>query len=124
MDGIAPLYKHVDRNEVRLFLLHGADRLMPEITPELAAYGALILSQCSQRGDSSGDQPPLCIPSSRRQGVHLSNETLEAETIIPAAGIIPNPVVAALPVEKTKRGHIVVDGTMRCRSHFHGVGVG
>jgi NADH dehydrogenase len=25
--------------------------------------------------------------------------------------------VAGLPVEKDKRGHIVVDGTMRCRSH-------
>jgi NADH dehydrogenase len=47
----------------------------------------------------------------------LPDETIEAETIILAAGIVPNPVVAGLPVEKDKRGHIVVDGTMRSQSH-------
>ena len=44
-------------------------------------------------------------------------ETIEAETIVLAAGIIPSPVVAELPVEKDRHGHIVVDGTMRCPSH-------
>src|SRR5207344_3416042 len=44
-------------------------------------------------------------------------ETIQAETIVLAAGIVPNPVVAGLPVEKDRRGHIVVDGTMRCQSH-------
>ncbi len=34
-----------------------------------------------------------------------------------AAGIVPNPVVAGLPVEKDKRGHMMVDGTMRCQSY-------
>src|SRR5262249_20351269 len=43
--------------------------------------------------------------------------TIEAETIVLAAGIVPNPVVAGLPVEKDARGHIAVDGTMRSRSH-------
>jgi NADH dehydrogenase len=47
----------------------------------------------------------------------LSQETIAAETIILAAGVIPNPVVASLPVDKDKRGHIVVDGAMRCPSH-------
>jgi NADH dehydrogenase len=49
--------------------------------------------------------------------VRLPEETIEADTIILAAGIVPNPVVAGLPVEKDKRGHVVVDGTMRCPSH-------
>jgi NADH dehydrogenase len=49
--------------------------------------------------------------------VHLPDETIEAETIVLAAGIVPNPVVANLPVEKDSRGHIVVEGTMRSRSH-------
>ena len=55
--------------------------------------------------------PPL--PASERG----EEETIAAETIILAAGIVPNPVVASLPVDKDKRGHIVVDGTMRCPSH-------
>jgi NADH dehydrogenase len=49
--------------------------------------------------------------------VHLPGETLEAETIVLAAGILPNPVVAELPVEKDRHGRIVVEGTMRCKSH-------
>src|SRR5262249_57654753 len=38
------------------------------------------------------------------------------ESIFLAAGVVPNPVVAGLPVEKDRRGHMVVDGTMRCPS--------
>jgi NADH dehydrogenase len=49
--------------------------------------------------------------------VHLPGETIEAETVVLAAGVVPNPVVAGLPVEKDKRGHIRVDGAMRCPSH-------
>src|SRR5438105_1928926 len=55
--------------------------------------------------------PPL--PASERG----EEETIAAETIILAAGIVPNPVVASLPVDKDKRGHIVVEGTMRCPNH-------
>ena len=113
VDGIAPLYKRVDRNEVKLFLLQGGDRIMPEISPDLAKYGTKILSQ--QRGATI--RTGTIVHSIEPGKVHLSNETLESNTIILAAGIVPNPVVAALPVEKTKRGHIAVDGGMRCRSH-------
>src|SRR5262249_13673797 len=49
--------------------------------------------------------------------VLLANETIEAATIVLAAGIVPSPVVAALPLEKDRHGHIVVDGTMRSKSH-------
>src|SRR5262249_25465034 len=48
--------------------------------------------------------------------VHLSDQTIEADTIVLAAGIVPNPIVAGLPVEKDRHGHIVVDGTMRSPS--------
>ena len=49
--------------------------------------------------------------------VHLADETIDADTIVLAAGTVPNPVVAGLPVEKDRRGHIVVEATMRCPSH-------
>src|SRR5262249_33654008 len=62
---------------------------------------------------------PIVGESCRGEG-----ETIEAETIILAAGIVPNPVVAGLPVEKDRRGHIVVDGAMRCPSHPEVWGLG
>ena len=113
VDGIAPLYKHVNRDEVRFLLLQGGDRIMPEIDPKLADYGARVLGK--RRG---ADIRTNAIVRAIEPGkVHLPDETIEAETIVLAAGIVPNPVVAGLPVEKDKRGHIVVDGTMRCQSH-------
>src|SRR5262249_8374260 len=137
-DGIAPLYKHVNRDEVRFILLQAGDRLMPEIDPKLAAYGTEVLRK--RRGAHIRTEPP--VPAIEPGKVHLppsplplspetgargnsaplapvsgergrgEGETIEAETIVLAAGIVPNPRVAELPVEKDKRGHIVVDGTM------------
>ena len=112
-DGIAPLYKHVNRDEIRFILLEGGDQIMPEIDPKLAAYGTGVLRQ--RRGaDIRIGSRVQAIESGK---VHLPGETIEAETIVLAAGIIPNPVVASLPVERDRRGRIVVDGTMRCKSH-------
>src|SRR5258708_31917452 len=42
VDGITPLYKHLNRDEVRFLLLQGSDRIMPEINPKLADYGARV----------------------------------------------------------------------------------
>jgi NADH dehydrogenase len=141
MDEVTPFYKHVNRDEIRLLLLQGGDRIMPEVSPKLAEYGTRVLGR--RRGAeirtgtrvraiepgkvhlAPSPQPPS--PEGRGasqsplspegRGVGSEGETIEAETIVLAAGILPNRVVAGLPVEKDKRGHIVVDGTMRCRSH-------
>jgi NADH dehydrogenase len=45
VDGIAPLYKHVNRDEVRFILIQGGDRIMPEIDVRLADYGARVLGK-------------------------------------------------------------------------------
>jgi len=113
VDEITPLYQHVSREEVRFLLLQAGDRIMPEIDTKLADYGARVLGQ--RRGTEI--RTHAGVRAIEPGKVHLPDETIEAETIVLAAGIVPNPVVAGLPVEKDKRGHIVVDGTMRSKSH-------
>lgn len=113
VDGIMPLYKHVKRDEVRFILLQGGDRIMPEINPKLAEYGARVLD----KRPGAVIRTNTIVRAIEPGKIHLPEETIEADTIILAAGVVPNPVVAGLPVEKDKRGHIVVDGTMRCPSH-------
>jgi NADH:ubiquinone reductase (H+-translocating) len=113
VDGIVPMYHHVKRDEVRFVLLQAGDRIMPEIDPKLADYGAGVL----RKRVGTVIQTMAPVRAIEPGKVHLANETIEAKTIILAAGIVPNPVVAALPVEKDRGGHIVVDGTMRCPSH-------
>ena len=128
-DGIAPLFKHVNRDEVRFILLEGGDRIMPEIDPKLADYGTGVLRarrgadirtgarvQAIEPGKLHLAPSPLPLSPAGERG-RGEGETIEAETIVLAAGIIPSPVVAELPVEKDRHGHIVVDGTMRCPSH-------
>jgi NADH dehydrogenase len=112
-DGIAPLFKHVNRDEVRFILLEGGDRIMPEIDPKLADYGTGVLRARRGADIRTGARVQAIEPGKLQQ----AGETIEAETIVLAAGIIPSPVVAELPVEKDRHGHIVVDGTMRCPSH-------
>jgi NADH dehydrogenase len=111
-DGIARLYKHINRDHVRFLLLQGGPRIMPEIDPTLAAYGERVLQ--SRRGaDIRVDTSVRAIEPGK---VHLAGETIEADTIILAAGIVPSPVVAGLPVDKDRHGHMIVDATMRCPS--------
>jgi NADH dehydrogenase len=112
-DGIAPLYKTVNRDEVRFLLLEGGDRIMPEIDPKLAAYGAGVLRKRRGADIRTGAKVQAIEPCR----LHLAGETIEAETIVLAAGIVPSPVVAELPVEKDRHGRIVVDGAMQCKSH-------
>jgi NADH dehydrogenase len=113
VDEITPLYRHVSRDEVRFILLQASDRIMPEIDTKLADYGARVLG--GRRGAEI--RIHAAVQAIEPGRVHLPDETIEAETIVLAAGIVPNPVVAGLPVDKDKRGHIVVEGTMRCKSH-------
>src|SRR5262249_30476424 len=90
MDAITPLYPHVSRNEVRCILLQGGARIMPEMDPRLADYGVRVLS--GRPGvDIRTHAEVRAIESGK---VHLADETIEAETIVLAAGIVPNPVVA------------------------------
>jgi NADH dehydrogenase len=112
VDGIVPLYKNVKRDEVQFRMLQGGDRIMPEIDPALAEYGAGVLNKRSGVNIRTNAHVQAIEPGR----VHLPDETIEADTIILAAGIVPNPIVAGLPVEKDKRGHITVDGAMRCQS--------
>ena len=110
IDGISPFYKNVDRREARFILLQGGERIMPEIDPSLAAYGARELASRPGVDIRTNTRVQAIEPGK----VHLPQETIAAGTIVLAAGIVPSPVVAALDVAKDKAGRIMVDGAMRC----------
>jgi NADH:quinone reductase (non-electrogenic) len=113
VDGIVPLYSHVNRDEVRFILLQAADRIMPEIDPALAAYGSQLLA--ARRGVQI--RTNTRVRAIEPHIVHLVDETIAADTIILAAGVAHNPMLAGLPIGKDKRGCIAVDPTLRCPDH-------
>jgi NADH dehydrogenase len=110
VDGIAPLYPNVNRADVRFHLLQGGARIMPEIDPTLAEYGARVLA--GRRGVELRTNTRVRAIDPGR--VHLADEAIAADTIVLAAGNLPNPVVSSLPVEKDRHGRIAVEPTMRC----------
>jgi NADH dehydrogenase len=113
VDRIAPFYKHVDRGDARFVLLQGADRIMPEVDPHLVAYGHHALA--SRRGVELRTNAHVLAIEPRK--VRLAGEIIVADTIVLAAGVVPNPMLAGLSIEKDGRGRILVEPTMRCRSH-------
>lgn len=113
VDGIIPLYKHVDRGDVRFLLLHRGERVMPEIDATLAAYGASLLA--GRHGvDLRTNTGVRAIESGK---VYLDNDVIAADTVVLAAGNAPITAIARLPVVKDGGGRIVVEPTMRCTSH-------
>lgn len=113
VDDVVPFYKHVGRDEVRCLLIQAGDHIMPEIDPTLSMYGYNMLAarpgvKFRTNTRVQGIDPPI---------VQLANESISADTIILAAGVTPNPILAGLPVAKDKRGCILVEQTMRCPRH-------
>lgn len=111
-EGILPYYRSIGRDDLRFVLLQGGDRLMPEIDPALAAYGTEVL----RKRPGAEVRLRAAVRAIDSAAIHLAGETIEAETVVLAAGVVPDPVVATLPVERNRRGQIVTDGAMRCPS--------
>jgi NADH dehydrogenase len=113
VDDILPFYRQVRRDQVRFVLLQAGDHILPEIVPQNVQYAERVLRS----------RPGVEIRTSSRvqaiepEAVHLPGETIEAGTIVLAAGILPSPLLDDLPVEKSRHGEVVVNATMQCRSH-------
>jgi NADH dehydrogenase len=110
MDEIARYYPRVKRSEMKLWLIQAVERIMPEVPQSLADYAKRVLEK--RVGVKILTSAPVQLIEPGK--VHLKDQVIEADTIVLSAGILPNPVVAALPVKKDKNGHVVVDGAMRC----------
>jgi NADH dehydrogenase len=111
-DNILRFYPRLRRDEVRFHLFEAGDRILPEIDPKLAAVAERILrrrgADIRARTPVRGIEPGL---------VRLADESIAADTIVLAAGIVPNAVAAAMAVAHDTKGRIAVDGTMRSHSH-------
>ncbi len=105
-------YPRLSRDELRFHLFEATPRILPEVDPPLAAVAMRVLER--RGADIRASTPVRSIEPGR---VNLADATIEAATIVLAAGIVPNDVAARIPVAHDERGRIAVDATMRSRSH-------
>ena len=111
-DDVLRYYPRIRRDEVRFHLFEAGARILPEVDPDLAVAATGVLR--TRGADIRAGTPVLAIEPGC---VRLNGETIEADTVVLAAGILPNPAVAQIPVEHDQRGRIAVDATMRSLSH-------
>ena len=111
-DDVLRYYPRIRRDEMQFQLFEVSDRLLRESTPALGEYAARVLTE---RGATLHTSTPVEAIEPGR--VRVRDLVVEADTIVLAAGIVPNAVAAAMTVEHDKRGRIVTDATMRSVSH-------
>ena len=111
-DDVLRYYPRIRRDEMTFRLFEAGPRILPEIDEKLAGVAMRVLQR--RGADIRVSTPVRSIEPGR---VQLSNELIDAGTIVLAPGIVPNAVASAIPVVHDKRGRIDVDETMRSRSH-------
>lgn len=111
-DDVLRYYPNIARDELRFHLFEAGARILPEIDPDLGDVAVRVLRD--RGADIRTGTPVRAIEPGR---VQLAGETIDAGAIVLAAGIVPNAVAAAIPVEHDRRGRIVVDAAMRSVSH-------
>lgn len=111
-DDTLRYYPRLRREEVCFHLFEASARILPEVDEKLAASATRVLIR--RGADIRASTPVRSIEKGR---VHLADETIEAGTIVLAAGITPSTVATGMPVEHERRGRIAVDATLRSKSH-------
>jgi NADH dehydrogenase len=111
-DDVLRFYPRIGRDEIRFRMFQASPRILPEIDAKLAATAARVLQR---RGVDI--QVSTAVRSIEPGRVRLENDTIDADTIVLAAGIVPSVVASAITVVRDQRGRIAVDATMRSRSH-------
>jgi NADH:ubiquinone reductase (H+-translocating) len=121
MHNLLRSYPRIPRSSVRYFLVEAHERILPEMEEDLARYAADVLWR---RGVNlfTGTRVERIEPdrvhlpeSDRRSRGGAQPTIIEADTILLAAGIAANPLLETFPLEKDKKGRIVVDAAMRSK---------
>jgi NADH:quinone reductase (non-electrogenic) len=129
--GMLADYPSLRPEDLRVILVHPRERILPELSEKLAAYA---LERMRERGvvfklnSRLTDARPGAVMLKPMSGAnassiersHQEDEVIPAQTLVWTAGTVPNPILKRLPVERDKRGAVIVDSTLAVRN-FPGV---
>jgi NADH:ubiquinone reductase (H+-translocating) len=111
--GMLADYPKLRREELHVVLVHARDRILPELSEPLANYA---LQRMTERGVTFKLNARL---ADARPGFVIlkPDQEIPAQTLVWTAGTMPNPLLKSLPIEKDKRGALVVDNTLAVPGH-------
>jgi len=107
-------YPRIARAELRFHLFEAGDRLLPESKRFIAEYAERTL-----RARGAELHVGVPVQAIEPNFVRWAGGSVEANTIVLAAGIVPNATAAATDVTRDRRGRIVTDATLRSVSDQH-----
>ena len=105
--GILADYPNLNPQDARVLLVHSRDRILPELSESLGRYAQ---SRMEARGVEFRLNTRLA--DARPGVIVLGDAEVPAETLVWTAGTSPNSLNESLPVEKDKRGAVIVDATL------------
>jgi NADH dehydrogenase len=106
--GILADYPNLNPDELAIILVHSREGILPELSAPLADYA---LERMQERGVRF--KLSTRIADARPGAVVLdSQEEIQTQTLIWAAGTLPNPALESIPVEHDRRGAVIVDNTL------------
>lgn len=106
--SVAHFYRTVGPGDVRIVLIEGGPRLLPELAAKMGDYAARNLSR---RG--VGIELGTNVASADGEGIVLvDGRRFPSRTIVWSAGMRPAPLVAGLPVQHGRGGTIVTDADL------------
>jgi NADH dehydrogenase len=110
--GILADYPNLTPEDLSVVLVHSHDRILPELSESLARYA-------QQRMEARGVTFRLNtrLADANRGVVILRDGEIRAGTLVWTAGTAANPLLKSLPVEKDKRGALIVENTLELPGH-------
>lgn len=111
--GIVRFYRTIAFEDVRVVLVEGGPKLLPDLLPRMGEY-------CRELLQKRGVEVCLGALVSRvdADGVELKDgRRIDAVTIVWSAGVRPSPLIASLPLPHARNGGILVKGDMSVEGH-------
>ena len=106
-------YRNVDRQEVKVILIQGASRILPELNEEQAAFSQRVLER---RGIEV--RLNTKIQGATAQSAILSDDVeIPTRTLVAAVGSAPNRLLDRVPGNRDPKGRLVVDETLGIPEH-------
>jgi len=106
--GAVTSYRGIDPKEVKVVLVHSQDRILPEVSPALAAFAEKKLRA---RGVEIRLNARL-EAATAQSAVLKGGEAIATATLVSTVPSFPHPLVEALPLEKAG-GRLIVDPFLR-----------
>jgi len=105
-------YRNIDRNDVRVLLVEGQDRVLP-------AYGERGSASAQRQLERLGVDVRLkeFVTDIDEEGVSIGNQRIEARTVLWAAGVAASPLAKSLGVPLDAAGRVLLESDLSLPGH-------